>query len=197
MLPLFKLIGKSKLRLFGNYSDTPTEIAVDSNGNVQIDIDSMPNAVQQSSFSAKGSVIVGTGANTFGELQIGALGNNAVLVQDSGETTSLKWTKDLSIDGITIANLTASLPVVTDASKVLVSLAYTGATSLRKNLGLEADDSPGFVSATLSGLTASKPVFTDASKALTSSGTSGQIKAAQESFLQQITASLLALVQAR
>jgi hypothetical protein len=40
--------------------------------------------------------------------------------------------------------LTASLPIVTDASKVLTSIDYTGATSLRKNLGLETSDSPTF-----------------------------------------------------
>jgi hypothetical protein len=40
--------------------------------------------------------------------------------------------------------LTASLPIITDSDKVLASLAYTGATSFRKNLGLETDDSPTF-----------------------------------------------------
>lgn len=43
---------------------------------------------------------------------------------------------------VSIGSLTASLPVVSDASRNLVSLAYTGATSFRKNLGLEQDDSP-------------------------------------------------------
>lgn len=43
-----------------------------------------------------------------------------------------------------IIGLTASLPVVTDADKVLASLAYTGATSFRKNLGLETSNSPTF-----------------------------------------------------
>lgn len=48
--------------------------------------------------------------------------------------------------------LTASLPVVTDADKVLASLAYTGATSFRKNLGLETDDSPTFAELTVGSL---------------------------------------------
>lgn len=48
--------------------------------------------------------------------------------------------------------LTASLPIVTDASKVLVSLAYTGATSFRKNLGLETDDSPTFAGLVVPGI---------------------------------------------
>lgn len=45
--------------------------------------------------------------------------------------------------------LTASLPVVTNTDKVLASLAYTGATSFRKNLGLETDDSPTFAGLTI------------------------------------------------
>ena len=46
--------------------------------------------------------------------------------------------------GLTLSGLTASLPVVIDAAKALVSLAYTGATSFRKNLGLETEDGPTF-----------------------------------------------------
>jgi hypothetical protein len=49
-----------------------------------------------------------------------------------------------SFVGVNLSGLTASLPVVTDASKNLASLAYTGATSFRKNLGLETSDSPTF-----------------------------------------------------
>ena len=51
--------------------------------------------------------------------------------------------------GLALSGLTISLPVVTDASKNLVSLAYTGATSLRKNLGLETSDSPTFTGLTI------------------------------------------------
>jgi hypothetical protein len=50
---------------------------------------------------------------------------------------------------VSIGSLTASLPVVSDASRNLVSLAYTGATSFRKNLGLETSDSPVFAGLTL------------------------------------------------
>lgn len=56
--------------------------------------------------------------------------------------------------GLTLSGLTASLPIVTDASKALASLAYTGATSpsFRKNLGLETSDSPTFTGLTLGAL---------------------------------------------
>lgn len=47
-----------------------------------------------------------------------------------------------SIMGLTLSGLTASLPLVTDGNKALASLAYTGATSFRKNLGLETSDIP-------------------------------------------------------
>ena len=70
--------------------------------------------------------------------------------------------------GLTLSGLTASVPIVTDANKVLTSLAYTGAVSFRKNLGLETDDTPTFAGLTLSGLTASVPIVTDANKALAS-----------------------------
>ena len=53
--------------------------------------------------------------------------------------------------GLTLSGLTASLALVTDANKKLASLAYTGATSLRKNLGLETSDSPIFAGLTVNG----------------------------------------------
>lgn len=43
-----------------------------------------------------------------------------------------------------LSNLSPSLPIVSDATRKLVSLAYTGVTSFRKNLGLEPTDSPSF-----------------------------------------------------
>lgn len=52
---------------------------------------------------------------------------------------------------LTLTGLTASLPVVTNVSKVLASLAYTGTTSFRKNLGLETSDSPTFSNVNLTG----------------------------------------------
>jgi hypothetical protein len=55
----------------------------------------------------------------------------------------------MTLDSLILTSLTASLPVVSDASKYLVSLAYTGATSFRKNLGLETDDSPTHAGLTL------------------------------------------------
>ena len=96
----------------------------------------------------------------------------AIFEADLGysEQTQTAFT-DPEFESLTLSDLTASRPVITDSGKTLASIAYTGATSFRANLSLEPTDSPIFVGATLSGLTASKPVFTDASKALTSSGT--------------------------
>ena len=51
--------------------------------------------------------------------------------------------------GLTLSGLTASVPIVTDANKVLTSLAYTGTASFRKNLGLETNDTPTFAGAKL------------------------------------------------
>lgn len=67
--------------------------------------------------------------------------------QSLGSAT-LPWDKiyvtNVYAVGVNVSGLTASLPVITDGSKNLVSIAYTGTTSFRKNLGLETDDSPTF-----------------------------------------------------
>lgn len=67
--------------------------------------------------------------------------------QDLGSAV-LPWDKiyvtNIYAAGVNISGLTVSLPVITDGSKNLVSIAYTGATSFRKNLGLETSDSPTF-----------------------------------------------------
>jgi hypothetical protein len=65
--------------------------------------------------------------------------DGAILVRDSGESDGAAWQA--------LADLLAlepSLPVVTDGESKPASLAYTGGTSLRKNLGLETSDTPTF-----------------------------------------------------
>lgn len=74
-----------------------------------------------------------------------------------------------------LTSLTASLPVVTDATKKLVSLVYTGAVSFRANLGLEPANSPTFTNLTLSGLSASLALVTNASKQLVSLAYTGAV----------------------
>ena len=69
--------------------------------------------------------------------------------EEFGQSTNP--TDSPSFVGLILSGLTQSVPIVTDANKALTSLAYTGATSFRKNLGLEQDDSPTF--ATITGST--------------------------------------------
>ncbi len=73
--------------------------------------------------------------------------------------------------GLNLSDLTASLPIVTDGSKNLASLAYTGATSFRKNLGLETTDSPTFGSPNVTNLIASTDIYKTAWTDYTSSST--------------------------
>lgn len=58
-------------------------------------------------------------------------------------------TSSPTLVGLTLTGLTISQPIVTNTLQALVSLAYTGATSFRKNLGLETTDSPAFAGLTL------------------------------------------------
>ena len=79
----------------------------------------------------------------------------------------------LVLTALQITGLTASLPIVTDAGKNLVSISYA---SFKTNLVLTKEDiaglllasSPQFTGLNLSGLTVSKVIVTDASKNLTS-----------------------------
>lgn len=62
------------------------------------------------------------------------------------------YPSSLILTALQITGLTASLPIITDAGKNLVSLAYTGATSFRKNLGLEQSDTPTFAGLIVPGI---------------------------------------------
>ena len=114
--------------------------------------------------------IAGNGINKIDNSRVTAnaaiAGSKLDLVSGTGRIVSAVATSVFPT--LTLSDLTASLPVVTDGSKLLVSLAYTGSTSFRKNLGLETSDTPTFTGTLLSGLTASIPVVTDASKNLAS-----------------------------
>ena len=94
--------------------------------------------------------------------------------------------------GLTLSGLTASLPVVTDGSKNLASIALTGATSLRKSLGLETSDSPSFTGVNLSGLTASQIVATDGSKNLQSLAVATYPSLAELSYVKGVTSGIQA-----
>ena len=84
------------------------------------------------------------------------------------EQTQTEFT-DPEFESLTLSDLTASRPVITDASKTLASIAYTGATSFRANLSLEPTDSPTFTGLTLSGLTAGRVVYVGVGSLLTDS----------------------------
>lgn len=80
-----------------------------------------------------------------------------------------EWSPTPTLTGATFSGLSASLPVITTAAKALATIAYTGSTSLRKNLGLETTDSPTFV-----GIDASDDVIVDtAAKGLVLKDTQG------------------------
>ena len=78
-----------------------------------------------------------------------AIGSAGTLLGVSGGLPA--YLSSPSITGLTLSGLTVSQPIVSDGSKALVSLAYTGATSFRKNLGLETSDSPSFTNLTATG----------------------------------------------
>ena len=96
--------------------------------------------------------------------------------------------------GLTLSGLTASVPIVTDANKALTSLAYTGTASFRKNLSLETDDSPTFVTAKLTNLTdgylpyhisdavglANSPIFTDETNVVIGAATGANLLTIQQ-----------------
>jgi hypothetical protein len=119
-------------------------------------------------------------------------GDNIALVLTAGKVTELETAINLrygsgdspSFAAITVSTLTASVPVVSDGSKNLVSVTYA---TFKSNLslskadisGLGTGDSPTFTGLNLSGLTASKVVVTDGSKNLASgTNTDAQISAA-------------------
>ena len=108
-------------------------------------------------------------------------GDNIALVITAGKVTELETAINLrygsgdspSFAAITVSTLTASVPVVSDGSKNLVSVSYAtfkSSLSLAKAdiSGLGIGDSPTFTGLNLSGLTASEPVVTDGSKNLVS-----------------------------
>lgn len=93
------------------------------------------------------------------------------VIVSKGVGNAPEWSPTPTLTGATFTGLTGSRPVVTTAGKALSTIAYTGSTSLRNNLGLETDDSPTFTGVTVSELTANALVATDASKKLISDTT--------------------------
>jgi hypothetical protein len=83
-------------------------------------------------FDAKGDLVVGTGADTFDKLTVGA--NDTILVADSSTATGLKWAAPASGGGMTLLSTTA----LTGASITLssISTAYTNLYLVLKNVYL-------------------------------------------------------------
>jgi hypothetical protein len=65
---------------------------------------------------AKGDLVVGTGADTFSKLTVGA--NNTVLTADSAEATGLKWAAAASGGGMTLLSTTTLSGASTTASSI-------------------------------------------------------------------------------
>ncbi len=87
------------------------------------------NVVSQSSFAAKGDLIVGTGANTFGALTVGS--NNKMLRADSVEATGAEW--------VTLQGTSNQVTVTHNATDVTLSTPqniHTGASPTFANLSL-------------------------------------------------------------
>ena len=82
-------------------------------------------------FDAKGDLVVGTGADTFAKLTVGA--NGSTLVADSGETTGLKWApaggKVLQVVQATYGTTTTSTSTAWADTNLTASITPSAATS--------------------------------------------------------------------
>lgn len=113
------IAGKIFTQLQGESASAAKNVAVDSDGHMQHDlltapsltIGSMPNTIGVTNFSAKGSLVAGSGANTVAELTVGT--NNKILRADSGEATGLEWA--------TLQGTTNQVTVTHNASDVTLS----------------------------------------------------------------------------
>jgi hypothetical protein len=88
-------------------------------------------------FDAKGDLVVGTGADTFDKLTVGA--NDTILVADSSTATGLKWAAPASGGGMTLLNTGGTS---LSGSATTVSFTATGYTNLQvqiKNASLNAN----------------------------------------------------------
>lgn len=111
-------------------------------------------------FRAMVAADLGTGLTpTFAGLTLSGslLGTGAIQISAGGSNQNVNLTPSgsgyVTLSGpVSISSLSVSLPIVSNSAKVLVSLAYTGATSFRKNLGLETDNSPTFAGLTVGSL---------------------------------------------
>jgi trimeric autotransporter adhesin len=80
-------------------------------------------------FDAKGDLVVGTGSDTFDRLAVGTDGYT--LVADSAEATGLKWAASTAGDitevqagvGISVADGTGPIPIITNSSTDLITTA--------------------------------------------------------------------------
>lgn len=85
------IIGKLTTKLFGLDGVTQRQLAVDSDGHLQIDIAAFPGGsiLTASMFTAKGSLLSASAAGVAAELTVGA--NGTILRADSTQTTGLEW----------------------------------------------------------------------------------------------------------
>jgi hypothetical protein len=87
---------------------------------------------------AKGDLVVGTGADAFSRLGVGA--NNTILVADSAEATGLKWAAPSVAASITLLS-TTNITATTEISVTGISQDYTNLIILIQNYKSQTDNS--------------------------------------------------------
>jgi hypothetical protein len=87
---------------------------------------------------AKGDLVVGTGADAFSRLGVGA--NNTILVADSAEATGLKWAAPSVAASITLLS-TTNITATTEISVTGISQSYTSLIILIQNYKAGTDNS--------------------------------------------------------
>jgi hypothetical protein len=90
-------------------TSTTDSFAIASSTAVKSAYDLANAAIPNSTFNAKGDVIVGTGNDTYGNLTVGT--NGQILVADSTETFGVKWA-DNTPDGV--LGVTGTAPITVD-----------------------------------------------------------------------------------
>ena len=86
---------------------------------------------------AKGDLVVGTGADAFSRLGVGA--NNTILVADSAEATGLKWAAPSVAASITLLS-TTNITATTEISVTGISQDYTSLIILIQNYKSSTDN---------------------------------------------------------
>jgi len=102
--------------------------------------------VALSSFTAKGDILVGTGAGTLAALAVGT--NGYALVADSAESAGVRWAAvgDVTLTGIqTLTNKTLSGATINSSAITYGTIKYAVATSLKESWTVDGDSASGTI----------------------------------------------------